>query len=306
MTDSITAEKGAPLSSRARDHRQRQTLEAALRQARYEVLPLDGTAAQVLEHVPKDVSVTVTASPRRGLDATLALSETLARDGYRVVPHLAARLVVDDAHLRETLQRIDEVGIADVFLVSGDGEPVGDFRDSLGLLTAMHRHRSAGLVQHLQRVGVTGYPEGHPLVPDEQLTEALRAKQPMSTYMVSQLCFDARAVSAWVRRMRQSGISLPLLPGVAGVVEQRKLLRVAQRIGVGQSARFLRKHRGIGRLLVPGGYRPDRLVRALAADLADQTGGMAGLHVYTFGAVAATEDWRRTALERLAGSTDDG
>ena len=33
---------------------------------RYEVLPLDGIEEQVLEHVPRDVTVTVTASPTRG------------------------------------------------------------------------------------------------------------------------------------------------------------------------------------------------------------------------------------------------
>jgi methylenetetrahydrofolate reductase (NADPH) len=39
---------------------------AALRRPRYEVLPLDGVAERVAEHVPRDVTVTVTASPARG------------------------------------------------------------------------------------------------------------------------------------------------------------------------------------------------------------------------------------------------
>ena len=39
------------------------------------------------EHVPAGRAVTVTASPSKGLEATLALSERLAARGYDVVPH---------------------------------------------------------------------------------------------------------------------------------------------------------------------------------------------------------------------------
>jgi methylenetetrahydrofolate reductase (NADPH) len=39
-------------------------------------------------HLATDVKVTVAASPRKGLEATLELSERLAAAGYPVVPHL--------------------------------------------------------------------------------------------------------------------------------------------------------------------------------------------------------------------------
>src|SRR4029453_6383044 len=63
-----------------------------LRNARFELLPLDGSEEQVLEHLGTDTKVTVTASPRKGLEATLELSERLAAAGYPVVPHLSPRL----------------------------------------------------------------------------------------------------------------------------------------------------------------------------------------------------------------------
>ena len=59
-----------------------------------EVMPLAGVEQEVLDHVPSQLTVTVTSSPTRGIDATLSLCERLAARGYRVVPHLAARLVV--------------------------------------------------------------------------------------------------------------------------------------------------------------------------------------------------------------------
>ena len=56
-----------------------------LRQARFEVLPLEGIEDEVRAHLPTEVKVTVTASPRRGLDATLDLTERLTAAGYSTV-----------------------------------------------------------------------------------------------------------------------------------------------------------------------------------------------------------------------------
>ena len=68
-----------------------QTLQRLLTHARYEVLPTATTEEKVLASVPRDVPVTVTASGAKGLEATLALAEAFSRQGYRAVPHLAAR-----------------------------------------------------------------------------------------------------------------------------------------------------------------------------------------------------------------------
>ncbi|MBA3308616.1 MAG: methylenetetrahydrofolate reductase [Nocardioidaceae bacterium] len=298
MTDSRTSRAA---SSSSGEHRRRDALAAALRRPRVEVLPLAGTAELVEQHVPHELPVTVTASPRHGLEPTLVLTEALARVGFSAVPHLAARLVFDDAHLTEILHRLEVAGVGDVFVVAGDGErPVGDFTDSLELLTAMQRLRESGVARGLDQVGVAGYPEGHPLISHEDLMRALHAKQPLSTYVVTQMCFDAKAVSSWVTGARQSGMHLPVHVGVAGAVDQRKLLRIVGRIGIGQSARFLRKHRhGLVRLLRPGGYRPDHVVLRLAADMAEPERRMAGLHLYTLGDVAATERWRQQMLWML-------
>ena len=68
------------------------TVAGLLERSRYEVIPLAGVEEKVLEHVPHDVTITVTASPVKGIEPTLELSTRLAEDGYPVVPHLSARL----------------------------------------------------------------------------------------------------------------------------------------------------------------------------------------------------------------------
>ena len=69
------------------------TMLRLLEHARYEVLPTASTEDKVLTHLPTERTVTVTASPSKGLDATFDLAERLAGHGYTVVPHVAARLV---------------------------------------------------------------------------------------------------------------------------------------------------------------------------------------------------------------------
>ena len=66
-----------------------------LRAARYEVLPTEDIEGIVLAHVPREVTITITASLRRGMDATIKLAERLSKQGYKVVPHLSARLIRD-------------------------------------------------------------------------------------------------------------------------------------------------------------------------------------------------------------------
>ncbi|MFD8395675.1 5,10-methylenetetrahydrofolate reductase, partial [Streptomyces sp. NPDC059680] len=78
-----------------------EALRALLGHVRYEVLPARATEEKVLAEVPRDVVITVTASPVKGLEPTLGLTERLAAHGYRVVPHVPARLLRDDTHLKD-------------------------------------------------------------------------------------------------------------------------------------------------------------------------------------------------------------
>ena len=53
----------------------RVSLIGYLRAPRYEVLPTADVEGLVVSHVPPEVTITITASPRRGMDATIGLAE---------------------------------------------------------------------------------------------------------------------------------------------------------------------------------------------------------------------------------------
>ena len=273
----------------------RSALAAFLRHPRYEILPTEGAADLVAAHVPKEVRITVTASPRRGMEATLRVAEALARQGYTVVPHLSARLIKDRAHLTEILDAVSAMGVDDVFVVAGDAqEPAGEFPDSVTLLNAMAGHPA------LKEVGVTGYPESHSFIDDDLTIQAMWDKRRVATYIVSNLCFDPRTVKRWVNRVRKRRVELPIFIGMAGVADPAKLLRVSTRIGIAESARFLRGHSNwFLRMLQPRGYEPGRFISSLMPDLAAAERKVAGVHVFTFNEIEPTERWRQEMLAHL-------
>jgi methylenetetrahydrofolate reductase (NADPH) len=280
-----------------RESGSRAALVGYLRAPRYEVLPTEDVEGLVTTHVSHEVTITITASPRRGMEATINLAERLSRQGYNVVPHLSARLIRDAAHLREILDSVEEMGVRSVFVIAGDArEPAGEFPDSVSLLEAMMR-----VGHHLDDIGVSGYPESHSFIDDDMTIQAMWDKRRIATYIVSNLCFDPRVVKQWVGRVRRRKVDLPIHIGMAGIADPAKLLRISTRIGVVDSARFLRGHSNwFLRMMQPGGYSPERFVRGLLPDIASPERKVAGLHVFTFNEIEPTERWRQEMLARAA------
>ena len=267
-----------------------------LKRPRYEVFPVPGIEDAVAENVPGDVTMTVTSSPRRGVDATLALSGELAKRGFDVVPHVAARQVRDEGHLREILARVRELGIRETLVIAGDAdEPAGRFASSHDLLVAL-----AGIGHPFEAIGVAGYPEGHPFLDGEAPIQALADKEQLASHVITQLCLDPRPIADWIAVVRERGIELPVVVGIPGVTPRAKLLRIATRIGVGESARFARKHGNLlARLFLRGRFGPSYLVEGLESDPRVANMGIAGFHVYTFNELQETERWRQGVLERI-------
>ena len=259
------------------------------------MFPADGVAEAVAQWVRPGMTVTVTASPTKGLDATLDLTEVLARRGYQVVPHLSARLVRDDAHLADIAARLIACGVDDVFVPGGDADPpAGRFDSALSLL-----ERLAEMGNPFPRTGITGYPESHPRIDDDITIQAMWDKRRLAAYIVSNLCFDPATVRRWIRRIRARGVTLPLYVGLAGPVERTRLLRMAAKAGASESARFLAGHvEWFLRFGTPGGYRPERLLARLGPTVTAPASGVAGLHLFTFNQVQQTEEWRRELLAR--------
>lgn len=257
----------------------------------YELVPLKNLEAQLV-HLPRGAQVSVTCSPAKGIDATLALAERLQGLGLRVTPHIAARLVVDEAEVRALAARFRALGLEEIFLVAGDEEsPSGRYVGAADLL------RDLLACDHgLARIGVTGYPDGHLFLDRAVLHGALHAKQALldsagvDGWVSTQMCFDPAVISAWLKAERAAGLTLPVRLGAPGPIDRAKLLSMGMRVGVGQSLRYLQKNRsGLQRLLTGTGYDPGRLLADLGTDL--DTYGVTGLHLFTFNQLEGAVTW---------------
>jgi methylenetetrahydrofolate reductase (NADPH) len=273
----------------------RRALGAAAATMGYEVLPLKGVREKVLESVPPTVPLTITASPRKGLAATVELAARLTEDGYQVVPHLSARLTRDRLELTAVLAQLAEAGIRGLFVIGGDGEPRGAYSCALELLSDIHESG-----YQFDDIGIAGYPEGHALIDDQDLVRALAAKAPLAHHITTQMCFDPERIRAWASALPAQGVNLPVRVGVPGAVARQKLVRISASIGLGDSARFLRKQQQLlWRFFLPGGYDSGSILRRLDLPVATAA-NITGFHVFTFNDLSGTERWRQSLIRQAS------
>jgi methylenetetrahydrofolate reductase (NADPH) len=263
--------------------------------SRFEVMPF-GDVEEEAARLSEPARLTVTCSPRHGIDRTVDVAERLAGAGHAVVVHLAARMIRSLDHLDEVLERIARAGMDDVFVIGGDApRPQGPFASALELVPIVAAHP-----RRPRRIGIAAYPDGHPLIDPETLADALERKSAHANYMTTQLCFDAGALLNWLRTTRRRGIALPVLLGVPGVVDRRRLVEISMRVGVGPSVSFVRKQRGLRHLFGRPAAAGEDLHDALVPRLAEPGLGIAGFHYFTFNRLVQTWTWERERAQIVA------
>ena len=278
----------------------RAALRDLARGASVEILPGQLPSPEVLAgHLPRATSVYIPYPPKGRWPDTIAACEQALAAGMKPVPHLPARSVRSAGELDDWLASVVETGVDAVMLVAGDrATPAGPYPDAPALLD------SGLLAEHgLRRLGVTSYPEGHPLIAQADLDEALRRKMEYARatgselWIVTQFVFSPSPALAWLERIRPAGCTLPVRIGIPGPVALGALIGYAVRSGVVASARALKRKPGIARLA--GRWSPTPVALALARHLAsrDETASV-DIHLFTFGGLADAAEWLSNLRKR--------
>jgi methylenetetrahydrofolate reductase (NADPH) len=266
--------------------------------ASIELSPRDDFAGDALRDLfPQGTTVFVNHPPSATYRDIVAACTRLRRAGFTPVPHIAARRLTNIEEAVDFLRRAtDEAEITELLLIGGDPAwPAGPFCDTLTLL-------ASGIVEShgIDRVRFAGYPEGHPQISARSLDRALAAKlalaeeRGLAVSLVTQFGFEAAPIENWIAGLRARGIDCPVAVGVAGPASVVTLAKFAVRCGIGSSLRALaRGHTAFARILTEAA--PDALIDALVAGEAE-TGAIDGLHIFTFGGVARTAQWREEKL----------
>jgi methylenetetrahydrofolate reductase (NADPH) len=268
----------------------------AVFEPRYEILPFGNVEEQAAQ-TGEPLRLTVTTSPKHGIDRSLELAVRLRVLGHNVTLHVPARMVRAESHLDEILERCLAAGIDDLLVIGGDApEPLGPFTGAGKLLDVVHDRPLRP-----ERIGIGAYPEGHPLIPAEDLEAALERKARVADYIVTQLCFDAGTLLTWVDRLRERGIDRPVYVGAVGQVERRRLLEISAKIGVGPSLRFLRNQHGLTALVRSPADTAATFYDDVAREVGDPRRRIVGFHFFTFNDLLGTRRWqedRRADLRR--------
>ena len=236
-------------------------------------------------------SVNVTFLPGSDPRDTIAVAERLHNDGMRPVPHLAARSLQNADQLEELLSAFTaRCGVEEVLCIGGGvDDPVGDFTATMEVL-------ETGIIQKhgIRQIGVAGHPEGSPDISEDEVAEALAAKNDLAArdgldlYIETQFCFEADIVLDWERRARAAGNRLPIRIGIPGPATIKTLFRFAQISGIGPSMRFISKQaRNVAKLMMV--QSPHLLIAGLAEGMAaDKECLIRHFHYYPFGGFART------------------
>jgi methylenetetrahydrofolate reductase (NADPH) len=238
--------------------------------------------------------VYLSAIPNRPAEESIEAALQLRAAGLEPVPHIAVRNFASEPALDAFLAQLnDEAGVETALVIAGDRAECGPFHCALD---AIH----SGVLRRcgVRSIGIAGYPEGHPRIGADELHRALTEKiaaaeaSGLAVEIVTQFCFDARAMLDFIARLRSLGFDQRVRVGLVGPTSLTALMRYASRCGVRASAQGLARRAGLMRQMFATAT-PDDLVRALA-DAAP-----AGIvpHFFSFGGVPATGRWARAVAD---------
>jgi methylenetetrahydrofolate reductase (NADPH) len=255
--------------------------------------PTDADIA-ALAQFGRGMRVYISAVPTRPSDEVLGAAVRLRAAGLEPVPHVAVRNFPTADALDDFLARLNgEADVRRALVIAGDRTECGPFRRALDAIDSGVLRRRG-----IRAIGIAGYPDGHPRIGPDELNRALAEKivaaeaTGLSVEIVTQFCFDARAMLDYVARLRAFGIEHPLRIGLAGPTSLSALLRYAARCGVRASAQALARRSGMLRQMFAL-TMPDDLVRALA----EAAPVHVSAHFFSFGGVPSTARWARAVAD---------
>ena len=225
---------------------------------------------------------------------TVGISAAIQKKyGIEVVPHLIcggqSKYDIEDA-----LIDLDFLGLHNVLALRGDKSqnekffmphPQGHSHavDLVRQIAAMNRGEFVdGEVEECHHskfsIGVAGYPEGHEESPSPEADiAALKAKIDAGAgYIVTQLFYDNARFFDFVRRCREAGITVPIIPGIKPLSTLRHLEILPETFGVKLPEELVREVKAH-----PDGVREVGTEWAIAQSRELMAAGVPVLHYYT-------------------------
>ena len=197
--------------------------------------------------------------------------------------------------LGETLDRLAAAGIENVLALGGDRPP--NYRPPPGAFT--YANELAGFIRSRWDCCLGGacYPETHPTAPSPEadLANLVRKLDAGVDFLITQLFFDNADYFAFVKRAREAGVEVPIVPGIMPIISAASVRRITSLCGAQIPAELERALSGV--------EHDDALTMQVGVEWATLqcrellARGAPGIHFYTLNKSPATRSIFQSLLE---------
>ena len=238
---------------------------------------VEHAAAEIAKLKPDFMSVTYGAGGGTS-DYTVQIASTI-QDVYKVTP-LAHLTCVSSTRekVHVVLEQLKERGIENILALRGDIPKDGK--------TPEVYHYASELIREIKSagdfcIGAACYPEGHVESANKSVDmDYLKQKvEAGCDFVTTQMFFDNSVLYSYLYRIREKGITVPVIAGIMPVTNAGQIKRITQMSGSYLPSRFLS-------LVDKFGDKPAAMKQAGNAYATDQiidllANGVKGIHVYS-------------------------
>ena len=238
---------------------------------------VEHAAAEIAKLKPDFMSVTYGAGGGTS-DYTVQIASTI-QDVYKVTP-LAHLTCVSSTRekVHVVLEQLKERGIENILALRGDIPKDGK--------TPEVYHYASELIREIKSagdfcIGAACYPEGHVESANKSVDmDYLKQKvEAGCDFVTTQMFFDNSVLYSYLYRIREKGITVPVIAGIMPVTNAGQIKRITQMSGSYLPSRFLS-------LVDKFGDKPAAMKQAGIAYATDQiidllATGVKGIHVYS-------------------------
>ena len=194
-------------------------------------------AAQIASLSPAFLSVTYGAGGGTS-EYTLSLAEKIReKSNVEVLPHLTC-ISSDRCHVKKMISAFQSKGFENIMALRGDLPKNGTGSSDY--------HYAAELIRDIRSlgdfcIGAACYPEGHPECGHKN-EDILHLKEKVDAgcdFLTTQLFFDNAVLYNFLYRIREAGITVPVLAGIMPITSAKYLKRSVAMSGTVVPARFL-------------------------------------------------------------------
>ena len=228
---------------------------------------------------PSYMSVTYGAGGSTRGNTVAIAKDIQEKEGVETIAHLTC-VGATKEDIRKTLGDLQEAGIQNILALRGD-KPT-DFRGELFI----DYHYASELVEEIKAfgdfcVGGACYPEGHVDAVNKK-TDIINLKKKVDAgceYLTTQMFFDNNIYYNFLYRIREAGITVPVIPGIMPITRATQVKTACTLSGTNMPERFrnLVDHFGENPLAMQQAgiaYATDQIIDLIA-------NGVRHIHVYS-------------------------